>query len=124
MIDKKKTILYWCIIGVLEIVGILFATVCLIKYSSQDNYLTGLSFLSVGILVLIGVLLIFHIKKIFCWYYKKAQANSIHATPEFFSSSLFLLSLDKAYKRLKYITLILSGVNIVLQIVLLFIEHI
>ena len=119
MTDKKKTLMYWLVVGVLEIISLLLAIFCIIKFVSQDNYLTGLAFFSIGICVLSGILMVFHIEKSFNWFYKKAQSAAMHAIPEFFSTSLFLLKKEKAYKRLNLTTLILQGINIVLQIVLL-----
>lgn len=119
MTDKKKTLIYWLVVGMLEIISLLLAIFCIIKFVPQDNYLTGLAFFSIGICVLSGILMIFHIEKSFNWFYKKAQSAAMHAIPEFFSTSLFLLKKEKAYKRLNLITLILQGINIVLQIVLL-----
>ena len=88
MTDKKKILMYWLVVGMLEIISLLLAIFCIIKFVPQDNYLTGLAFFSIGICVLSGI-------------------------------SLFLLKKEKAYKRLNLITLILQGINIVLQIVLL-----
>ena len=119
MTDKKKTLMYWLVVGVFEIISLLLAIFCIIKFVPQDNYLTGLAFFSIGICVLSGILMVFHIEKLFDWYYKKAQSAAMHAIPEFFSTSLFLLKKEKAYKRLNLTTLILQGINIVLQIVLL-----
>lgn len=119
MTDKKKILMYWLVVGMLEIISLLLAIFCIIKFVPQDNYLTGLAFFSIGICVLSGILMIFHIEKSFNWFYKKAQSAAMHAIPEFFSTSLFLLKKEKAYKRLNLITLILQGINIVLQIVLL-----
>ena len=119
MTDKKKTLMYWLVVATLGIVSLLFAIFCIIKFISQDNYLTGLAFFSTGLCVLYGVLMIFHIEKLFNWYYKKAQLAALHNRPEFFSTSLFLLKKEKAYKRLMLTTLVLQGINIVLQTVLL-----
>lgn len=119
MTDKKKILIYWLVVGMLEIISLLLAIFCIIKFVPQDNYLTGLAFFSIGICVLSGILMVFHIEKSFNWFYKKAQSAAMHAIPEFFSTSLFLLKKEKAYKRLNLITLILQGINIVLQIVLL-----
>lgn len=119
MTDKKKTLMYWLVVSVLEIISLLLAIFCIIKFVPQDNYLTGFAFFSIGICVLSGILMVFHIEKSFNWYYKKAQSAAMHARPEFFSTSLFLLKKEKAYKRLNLTTLILQGINIVLQIVLL-----
>lgn len=119
--DKKKTLMYWLVVGVLEIVSLLFAIFCIIKFISQDNYLTGLAFFSTGLCVLNGILMIFHIEKLFNWYYKKAQLAALHNRPEFFStsSSIHLAPKEKVYKILKFTTFILQGINIVLQTVLL-----
>lgn len=119
MTDKKKTLMYWLVVGVLEIISLLLAIFCIIKFVPQDNYLTGLAFFSIGICVLSSILMVFHIEKSFNWFYKKAQSAAMHAIPEFFSTSLFLLKKEKVYKRLNLTTLILQGINIVLQIVLL-----
>lgn len=119
MIDKKKTLMYWLVVGVFEIISLLLAIFCIIKFVPQDNYLTGFAFFSIGICVLSGILMVFHIEKSFDWYYKKAQSAAMYARPEFFSTSLFLLKKEKAYKRLNLTTLILQGINIVLQTVLL-----
>ena len=120
MTDKKK-IMYWLVVDVFEIVSLFLAIFCIIKFVSQDNYLTGFAFFSMGLCVLSGILIVFHIEKLFNWYYKKAQSAAMHSRPEFFSTSLFLLKKEKVYKRLKLATLILQGINIVLQIVLLII---
>ena len=121
MTDKKKTLMYWLVVGTLEIVSLLLAVFCIIKFISQDNYLTGLAFFSMVLCVLNGILMIFHIEKLFNWYYKKAQLAALHSSPEFFSTSpsICLAPKGKAYKTLKLTTLILQGINIVLQIVLL-----
>lgn len=103
MTDKKKILMYWLVVGVLEIISLLLAIFCIIKFVSQDNYLTGLAFFSIGICVLSGILMVFHIEKSFNWFYKKAQSAAMHAIPEFFSTSLFLLKKEKAYKRLNLI---------------------
>ena len=121
MTDKKKTLTYWLIVGVFEIVRLILGVFCVIKFVPQDNYLTGFAFFSTGVCVLSGILMVFHIDKLFNWYYKKAQSAEKHAMPEFFSTSLFLLKKEKAYKRLRLVTLFLQGINIVLQIVLLII---
>ena len=65
MTDKKKTLMYWLVVGVFEIVSLLLAIFCIIKFISQDNYLTGLAFFSAGLCALSGILMIFHIKKLF-----------------------------------------------------------
>ena len=121
MTDKKKTLMYWLVVGTLEIASLLLAVFCIIKFISQDNYLTGLAFFSMVLCVLNGILMIFHIEKLFNWYYKKAQLAALHSRPEFFSTSpsICLAPKGKAYKTLKLTTLILQGINIVLQIVLL-----
>lgn len=121
MADKKKTLMYWLVVGVLELVSLLLAIICIIKFISQDNYLTFFAFFSACLCVFNGILMVFHIEKLFNWYYKKAQSAAMHARPEFFSTSLFLLKKEKVYKRLKLATLILQGINIVLQTVLLII---
>lgn len=117
--DKKKTLMYWLVVGVFEIASLLLAIFYIIKYISQDNYLTGFAFFSAGLCVLSGILMVFHIEKLFDWYYKKAQSAAMHTRSEFFSTSFFLLRKEKAYRSLKLATLILIGINIVLQIVLL-----
>ena len=65
MTDKKKSILYWCIISIFEVAEILLAVVCLIKYFWLENYLTALSLFSLGLWLVVGLLLIFHIEKAF-----------------------------------------------------------
>lgn len=121
MTDKKKTLMYWLVVGTLEIVSLILAVFCIIKFISQDNYLTGLAFFSMLLCVLNGILMIFHIEKLFNWFYKKAQSAALHNSPEFFSTSpsICLAPKEKVYKTLKLTTLILQGINIVLQIVLL-----
>ena len=121
MTDKKKTLMYWLVVGVFEIVSLLLAIFCIIKFISQDNYLTGLAFFSAGLCALSGILMIFHIKKLFNWYYKKTESAAQHARPEFFSTSpsICLAPKEKAYKSLKVATLILQGINIFLQTALL-----
>lgn len=84
MTDKKKTLMYWLVVGVFEIISLLLAIFCIIKFVPQDNYLTGFAFFSIGICVLSGILMVFHIEKLFDWYYKKAQSAAMHARPEFF----------------------------------------
>ena len=123
IINKKKTLMYWLVVGVLGIVSLLLAIFCIIKFISQDNYLTGLAFFSAGLCGLNGTLMIFHIEKLFNWYYKKSELAALHNRPEFFSTSpsIGLAAKEKAYKTLKLITLILQAINIVLQIVLLII---
>ena len=123
MTDRKKTLIYWLVVGVFEIVSLLLAIFCIIKFISQDNYLTGLAFFSTGLCALNGILMIFHIEKLFNWYYKKSELAALHNRPEFFSTSpsICLAPKEKAYKTLKLTTLILQGINIVLQIVLLLI---
>ena len=121
--SRWKTLIYWLVVGVLEIVSLLLAIFCIIKFISQNNYLTGLAFFSTGLCVLNGILMIFHIAKLFNWYYKKTELAALHYRPEFFStsSSIYLAPKGKAYKILKVTTLILQGINIVLQTVLLII---
>ena len=41
MTDKKKTLMYWLVVGVFEIISLLLAIFCIIKFVPQDNYLTG-----------------------------------------------------------------------------------
>ena len=71
--------------------------------------------------MLSGILMVFHIEKLFNWCYKKAQSAVMHVRPEFFSTSqsICLAPKEKIYKVLKLTTLILQAINIVLQIVLL-----
>lgn len=120
MTDKKKTLMYWLVVGTLEIVSLLLAIFSIIKFISQDNYLTGLAFFSTGLCVLNGILMIFHIEKLFNWYYKKSELAALHNRPEFFStSSIHLAPKGKVYKILKFTTFILQVIDIVLQTVLL-----
>lgn len=121
--NRKKTFMYWLVICVLELVSLLLAIFCIIKFVSQDNYLTGFAFFSTGLCLLSGTCMVFHIKKLFNWYYKKSGLATLHSRPEFFetSPSICLAPKEKAYKTLKLTTLILQGINIVLQIVLLLI---
>ena len=121
MTDKKKTIIYWLVVGVLEIVSLLFAIFCIIKFIYQDNYLTFLAFFSTGLCVLNGIFMIFHIEKLFNWYYKKSELAALHNSPEFFStsSSIHLAPKEKAYKTLKFTTFISQVIDIVLLTVLL-----
>ena len=121
MIDKKKTLMYWLIVGGFEIVSSLLAIFCIIRFVSQDNYLTGLALFSIGLCVLSGVCMFFHIEKLFNWCYKKLEFVALHNRTEFFSTSpsICLAAKEKAYKSLKVATLILQGINIVLLIVLL-----
>lgn len=121
--NRKKALMYWLVVGVFEIVSLLLAIFCIIKFVSHDNYLTGFAFFSTGLCVISGILMVFHIEKLFNWYYKKAQSAAMHARPEFFSTSpsICLTPKEKAYKTLKLTTLILQAINIVLQIVLLII---
>ena len=121
MTDKKKTLMYWLVVGVLELVSLLLAIICIIKFISQDNYLTFFAFFSACLCVFNGILMIFHIAKLFNWYYKKTESAALHYRPEFFStsSSIYLAPKEKAYKTLKVTTLILQGINIVLQTALL-----
>ena len=107
-------------VGIFDIVSLVCAIFSIIKFLFLDNFLTGLSFFSAGLWVLVAMLLIFHIEKLFDWYYKKAESVAMHARPEFFSTSLFLVRRNVAYKRLKLATLILLGINIILQVILLF----
>ena len=118
--DKKKTLIYWLVVGALEIVSLLFAIFCIIKFISQDNYLTGLAFFSTGLCMLNGILMIFHIEKLFNWYYKKSELAALHNSLEFFStSSIHLARKGKVYKILKFTTFILQVIDIVLLTVLL-----
>jgi len=123
MTDKKKTLIYWLVVGVLEIVSLLLAIFCIIKFISQDNYLTGLAFFSMALCVLNGILMIFHIEKLFNWYYKKSELAALHNRPEFFSTSpsIYIAPKGKVFKILKLTTLILQGATIVLSSVLLII---
>lgn len=41
--------MYWLVVGVFEIVSLLLAIFCIIKFVSQDNYLTGFAFFSAGL---------------------------------------------------------------------------
>ena len=59
MTDKKKTLMYWLVVGVFEIISLLLAIFCIIKFVPQDNYLTGFAFFSIGICVLSGILMVF-----------------------------------------------------------------
>ena len=119
--NKKKILMYWLVVGVLELVSLLLAIICIIKFISQDNYLTFFAFFSACLCVFNGILMIFHIEKLFNWYYKKSELAALHNRSEFFSTSpsICLASKGKVYKILKKTTLILQGINIVLQIVLL-----
>ena len=121
MTDKKKTLMYWLVVGTLEIVSLLLAIFCIIKFISQDNYLTGLAFFSTGLCALNGILMIFHIEKLFNWYYKKSELAALHNRPEFFStsSSIHLAPKEKVYKILKFTTFVLQVIDIVLLTVLL-----
>lgn len=84
MTDKKKTLMYWLVVGVFEIISLLLAIFCIIKFVPQDNYLTGFAFFSIGICVLSGVLMVFHIEKTFNWYYKKHSRRRCMLDPSFF----------------------------------------
>ena len=121
MTDKKKTLMYWLVVGTLEIVSLLLAIFCIIKFISQDNCLTGLAFFSTGLCMFNGILMIFHIEKLFNWDYKKSELAALHNSPEFFStsSSIHLARKGKVYKILKSTTFILQVIDIVLLTVLL-----
>ena len=120
MTDKKKTLMYWIVVGGLEIVSLLLAIFCIIKFISQDNYLTGLAFFSTGLCALNGILMIFHIAKLFNWCYKKTELAALHYRPEFFStSSIHLAPKEKVYKILKFTTFVLQVIDIVLLTILL-----
>lgn len=120
--NRKKTIMYWLVVCVLELVSLLLAIICIIKFISQDNYLTFFAFFSACLCVFNGILMIFHIKKLFNWYYKKSELAALHNRTEFFStSSIHLAPKEKVYKSLKFTTFILQVIDIVLQIVLLLI---
>ena len=113
--------MYWLVVGVFEIVSLLLAIFCIIKFVSQDNYLTGFAFFSAGLWGVSLICIVFHIEKLFNWFYKKAQSAALQNSPEFFSTSpsICLAPKEKVYKTLKLTTLILQALNIVLQIVLL-----
>ena len=119
MVESRKKLLYWLAVGVLEFASLVLATFCIIKFVFQDNYLTGLAFFSAGICVLNGVFMVFHIEKLFNWYYKKMQLAMLTSRPEYFSTTTYFLNKEKSYIRLKLVTLILQGINILLQIVLM-----
>ena len=121
MTDKKKTLMYWLVVGVFEIASLLLAIFCIIKFLAQENYLTGFAFSLAGLSVLSGILMVFHIEKLFNWYYKKSELAALHNRPEFFStsSSIHLAPKGKAYKILKFTTFILQVIDIVLLTVLL-----
>lgn len=121
MTDKKKTLMYWFVVGVLELVSLLLAIICIIKFISQDNYLTFFAFFSACLCVFNGILMIFHIKKLFNWYYKRSELAALHNRPEFFSTSpsINLAPKGKVFKILKLTTLILQVIDIVLLTVLL-----
>ncbi len=118
----RKRLIYSLVVWGLEAVSLLLTIICIIKFIPYDNYLTGLAFLSAGLCVLNGVLMIFHVEKLFSWYYKKSELALLHNRPEFFStSSTCLAPKEKAYKTLKFVTLTLLGINILLQTVLVLI---
>ena len=120
MTDKKKTLIYWLVVGVLEIVTLLLAIFCIIKFISHDNYLTFFAFCSAGLCVLNGIFMIFHIEKLFNWYYEKSELAVMHNSPEFFATSdIQLAPKEKVYKLLKITTFVLQVIDIVLQTILL-----
>lgn len=122
MTDKKKTLMYWLVVGAFEVVSLLLGIFCIIKFVSQDNYLTGFAFFSIGLCVATGIFMVFHNEKLFNWFHKKSELATLHSIPEFFSTStIYVAPKEKAYKTLKLVTLIFQGINIVLQSVLLLI---
>lgn len=121
MINDRKKVLY-CLFVILLNVAITLLTIAnIINWTSIDNIIFLFVF-SKCLWVISLVALILHTKNLFDRFYKMMTPYVRDAEPEFFSTSQYLLPKNRAYNKLKYITIILLFLVLILETVLLIIK--
>lgn len=121
MLNGKKKIIYGILIIVLNAAILSVEIINVVNWMAKKSII--FLFVFSNCLWFVSLMaLVLHIGIIFDWFYTKMASSVDNARPEFFSTSQFLLPKNKAYRRLKYITVVLLVIAITLQLILLFVK--
>ena len=116
MIRNCKKI-YVLVIFLLNVAVSVFTILNILNWNSKYNVIFFFVF-SKAIWFLSLVCSILSAHKLFNWFYLMMTPLVNNATPEFFATSQYLLSRDKAYRRLLYTTIVLLVFFMIIELIL------
>ena len=117
----QRKAIYWCLIIILNITVILFMVTDIMKINNWDlsDTAAGLFLFSIALGAMSLLLLVNHIKKVFDWVYDKILIPiAANSSPAPIIDDVGIASKEVTYKAMKYTTLSVSLINIIILLVI------
>ncbi len=113
----NKDAFFGLVVVLLNIAVAIFTILNIVNRVSGDNLIWLFGF-SKGIWILSLLCLILNIHKLFAWFYAKTAPFAVNSSVGLFSEFQYLLPKDKAYTKLRYTTIVLLIISLIIDLIL------